>query len=936
MGKLQDYQILLENHFSDLKGSRSTDYPIFSFEHGLTVESVNEIKSIVSEVKFFSSEFWLVWVLYATECGYEYDGGEYWETFQKDLKYDWGHDIRGSLRAWFNKFQKTYNGVKPQGRWAEHFSIIAWPITHAIVPRYLQLQLAKKLYELRYALKQARDLSPNQIGEILTQNSSDTTERFQIFLQQQEIVGRLAIAILFDKEDANKGDSHILGRTLQRIIGDLEQHTLAKSWLKEARRVVTQAPSRIELKSRTPSLPIGKTEALNFERQLSATPILVKTNDDSYSLGVQFDGFDRLAKKDTELSAFLLKYRSKISGACDNNPPGWLIRGLPKKILSKAPILGEPPITFVGASNSRIENLIRADCNFLTTDISIFKVNSDQSASHLRGRVIRVGWKNGYYLVTRRNISPKPFLSQVQLNCDGFYCLHINTEYPFEREDRDFLSQNGIELSKNVFITPIGFIPIEWDGEGYAEWMNTDLITLKIEDNFKVDRYEAILDGVKTIHESVDEKTTYININNLEPGMHRLKINAVEMKGWESISSAEIDIKIIDRASYVKPISKKSFIATILPDSKNLDDFWEQNLNIELFGPTGHQVELGLVLKSSNNLIIHNASIGKFTFPINQIDFRKQVSKFVSIDRNVLAYVEAGSADLLIDGKELGGYRFHFSRHVKPLRWGTLSSTQDIQIKLVNELDSIDSNGQTISFYPFTDYMNASEDYDPETSESYTTVIGSGGLYSVSSGNHFDNVVVGSRRITGGLQSLNPIRELMIPDYSSVRVEDVFRTIDVLGLWSGARCVGPLSSIRKSSVLKELKKYLVGQIATPGWVRRERDFLRSGNIFVIQSSNLAQRSSKAFEYFSNIRVGEIDLELMPDMFVSMIKRSGVSSDTNLIKCAFFLAVIPESLYIQNMEKSELTTHINELRSNLSLLQLARLLYLLWFMENKVD
>ena len=169
-----------------------------------------------------------------------------------------------------------------------------------------------------------------------------------------------------------------------------------------------------------------------------------------------------------------------------------------------------------------------------------------------------------------------------------------------------------------------------------------------------------------------------------------------------------------------------------------------------------------------------------------------------------------------------------------------------------------------------------------------------------------------------------------------VRVEDVFRTIDVLGLWSGARCVGPLSSIRKSSVLKELKKYLVGQIATPGWVRRERDFLRSGNIFVIQSSNLAQRSSKAFEYFSNIRVGEIDLELMPDMFVSMIKRSGVSSDTNLIKCAFFLAVIPESLYIQNMEKSELTTHINELRSNLSLLQLARLLYLLWFMENKVD
>ena len=60
----------------------------------------------------------------------------------------------------FRKFRQIYNGVVPSGPWAKHFSIIAWPITHAVLPRYLQQQFARALYDLRFMLLQLTLSSP--------------------------------------------------------------------------------------------------------------------------------------------------------------------------------------------------------------------------------------------------------------------------------------------------------------------------------------------------------------------------------------------------------------------------------------------------------------------------------------------------------------------------------------------------------------------------------------------------------------------------------------------------------------------------------------------------------------------------------------------------------------------------------------------------------
>lgn len=143
---LEKWQERLEGHFASLAHSRSASgLPTFALEHGLEDHELEGIAShLLSRLKagFPLSTHWLLWVIYATERGYSYAGDEYWHSFEEQTP-NWSLVDRDRVVPWFTKFHKTYHGVVPSGPWASHFKIIAWPITHAILPRYLQRQFAR-------------------------------------------------------------------------------------------------------------------------------------------------------------------------------------------------------------------------------------------------------------------------------------------------------------------------------------------------------------------------------------------------------------------------------------------------------------------------------------------------------------------------------------------------------------------------------------------------------------------------------------------------------------------------------------------------------------------------------------------------------------------------------------------------------------------------
>src|SRR6202035_977905 len=130
---LDAWQSRLEDHFGKLAESRSgSGFPIFALEHGLDHAELDEIGDLLrSELATGKrlSPRWLLWVVYATEQGYGYDGTEYWISFEENTPYWRGYAGARRLRSFFSEFQKSYNGVIPSGPWADYFCNISGPIT---------------------------------------------------------------------------------------------------------------------------------------------------------------------------------------------------------------------------------------------------------------------------------------------------------------------------------------------------------------------------------------------------------------------------------------------------------------------------------------------------------------------------------------------------------------------------------------------------------------------------------------------------------------------------------------------------------------------------------------------------------------------------------------------------------------------------------------
>lgn len=125
----------LDHHFRELGEQRARrGSPIFALEHDLTPA---EMALLVAEVhtcvrnNALPRDSWLPFVVYTAEVGYKFSGDEYWPTFQERTPHWSENGDPYYVREKFRSFAELYGGARPEGRWAKHFSIICWPITHA-------------------------------------------------------------------------------------------------------------------------------------------------------------------------------------------------------------------------------------------------------------------------------------------------------------------------------------------------------------------------------------------------------------------------------------------------------------------------------------------------------------------------------------------------------------------------------------------------------------------------------------------------------------------------------------------------------------------------------------------------------------------------------------------------------------------------------------
>ena len=470
---LQSLNSRLHRHFEALATTRRESYfPVFALEHGLERNEFEQIGLGLQEYRKSNpnsmEQYWLLWIVYAAEVGYKYKGSEYWPTFEEKIK-DWENQDRYKIRDWYRKFHLEYYGVVPTGQWAEHYTLICWPITHSILPLYLQTQFARALNDFR-ALE---TLDPETIGHKIATNVFMPTTRFQEFLQQEELIGRIALALI-DKE-TSFGNQLIHEITLARIVGDLYNHSASREWLKETRNRFADRFKGIGQGKWPPKKTNGTkpiTDINFYKYNISPRLSLRHSGNDIWSVMLDFPSFHKISSINPSIKSFLNNTRCELNGGNDMKPRGWILSSHRRGILHTWPDFGKPLIKFE-KSDSLIEQLLNAECRMSPGPIWLFRIRNDGTATQILGKNVRPNYN--YVVVTTEDFpQPTEVMSTCDLDCKGASAFRLNIPAQISTELHIWLKQIGLEVNRTIQVWPSGLPYNYWDGEGNCECLTTD------------------------------------------------------------------------------------------------------------------------------------------------------------------------------------------------------------------------------------------------------------------------------------------------------------------------------------------------------------------------------------------------------------------------------------------------------------------------------
>ena len=837
---LREWHTHLAAHFAELRESRLKDglgRPVFGLEHGLDPAEVQALEQAARAALRYrgpSQLHSLVWVVYSSELGYRYSGDEYWQTFERDTP-GWDQSgYRYSLRNYFRQFQREFNGAVPSGVWADHFSIICWPITHAVLPKDLQLQLASILYDLRNQFSRDVLESTEALGELIATRSWSATSRFQNFVQETQLVGQIAAALLL--QDESEGSGLIHPKTLKRISEDLDQERQAREWLRRARQFAGE-----RVRTRSLGLPNRITPTPSESRldqaRAAVTDLGIEPRLILRSGGSSGESWDVLLEI-PDLSHVLLRFpqTAEVLSGSRCTVAGSSGRPLARKRL----LYGPQPIPLVRwpqwdevllqfeQNDPQLDFLLRTECLLRPGPKWLFRIASDGLAHECRSLRVRPGER--YILVSATDqVSPNHHTTAIELNCDGVHGALIDLPKVLPLDWEEALRYLGLEQSRTVEVWPAGLAPVAWDGEGYGEWLESEVPCLGILSDHPLAALSVRVDtpgndGLDLTSVEPGEPV-FLELPQLSVGLHRLHVSAQNAAGGHTGQVGDLDIVIRIREErsqpqIVSPIGPLS--VQIDPPSPTLEQLWEGQVDLSLQGPTGRSVETNVSFSESYAkapFFAHRLS--PILFPIRPDDWRDHFSNHLQSRKDAQdAYDAARICTLEFAAGELGEFKLLLERAFTPLRWGVRRRNSGYLVRLFD--DSGDPEPAVLSRWSFErPCVEESLSFDSEFQ-----LQESGGMI-VARTERFDAAIIVP-------PALNRIRLEDLRLQPSIEryersMDSVGRLVDILEIWGRARLPGDLlSAIRQRLVLRGLLGELFRLICGARWARAESQFIDKG------------------------------------------------------------------------------------------------------------
>lgn len=887
----------LAAHFAGLREARAPhQYPIYAIEHPFDAVAIASLKQALSDrlrqQRTLEQSHWLCWTVVAAEIGYTFDGDEYWDTFGEELStwQSYGGDRR-QIRRWFRSFAKQFGGYHPSGRWASHFSIIAWPITHAVLPQDLQQDFARLVYELRAELAERAQAGVTTIGEILRASGRHArSSRFEVFLEQTDLTGQLVLALR--DEDVQTDVPRLWPATMERLVSDVGRTQNARDWLRETRKVLRDARSRVA-SGLTPRSH-GQVQSPT-ERSVGRCSIIAQqTPDGGWRLFVTLPDFASIS---SFLNIDLRREEGTVSFLDETTQlPLRSLLGLSKRQRPLTQLTSDPrEVLRVHAEPSWSVQLSQS-CQLIGGPRWLLRVQSDGVARQVLGHHVRAG--EDYLLACADSVDGKLEtrlgLARVNTETRGIKLYSLSVPRHFSTDFDSALVAFGLGRVHSTVIEPVGLVP-RYDGDaGRTTWLASEEPILSLHADSVSSEFVVAIDGEQPSRfQSNSSSPTLIGLGRLPLGRHRVSVTTVVNAAHaEEVSQAEeIEIEVRSPTSWLHADARAlGFRVALEPENARIEELVSGEAFVSVIAPPGRKAAFAANTYSVRGQLREHFDLGSINLPASQNAIKQKIARLGQEPASEEIHASA-RVEITITLEELGMQSLVFPRKVKPLRWVVQRNGASRTVRLINdhgddtEIEvmryNIDRPDRKISLT--VDDCLAGILLEPH-----------GALFSAHlNGQAYRAAICVSHTALNALANLGVVVRV---DSELATPKKIPRLLALRRLWSGASWQGQLVSHRKSQVLGELDDALVTAACGSPWGTRYALYRRDPEADL---SVLQQEVGGSPGFASRMRntnfLHSIGGMAPVDAFIEWAKRYGISDDPGLAKFAFTLAFRPTDL-----------------------------------------
>lgn len=818
----------LEAHFCALRASRDKaagpGFPIFGLEHGLPEGELTLLARTVQatvERRQLTSASYLPVIVYATEVGYDYTGEEYWQTFSARTP-GWAQlDDREYIRWGFQEFARRFGGARPSGAWAKHFSIICWPITHAVLPLDLQHQFARLLFDYRSALTSAVLADPAELGLWVAARAWSFSPRFQNLAQNTELLGQIASALLVGEGEQSP---YLLDTTLARIADSLTAHREARMWLRAARSSASHIRTRGFRSPGTPAVAGGEVPDRTAD-EVPGRPRLPAATDPTAFLRLTGNGWEAclrlpnlsvLAERLPGLHEHLGRFRVVVAGTAGAPLARrkLLVPGQ-EVALAEWPDRRVPLLQFEGSGTEKANGLLADQCVLSPGPPWLFRVQEPGFAAEVRGKFVRPG--RCYVLLgpAAGACGDMPtWMTRTTSATAGVTAYDVRVPAVISDSDVKHIRSLGLSVVSDVVLRPAGIVPSEWDGEGAAGWLAGEDASVAIGSNHAVTKCAITIDGEQPafLNWPGNDAEFYVALRGLAVGEHDVRV---------ALFPADNDLPLVEGNLLVSVLTaqprpsagtiREGLLLVANPAQPALGELWDGRAAVELLGPASTQVTMTAALERGNGTRLASSRF-RVRVPVGSAQWQEIMAREI---RGCVAfqdhYDEAEVLVLAAAHPQLGAAQLRCDREFVPLRWIVSKDRNGDYARLI---DNTESRSVKIIRYSFAAPAVAeSIALSPEAPVRWPA----GGLLLARASDFESSVIVPPR-----VQRPADLQRKPQLASSPATARTILDAVALSALWASASLPGnPFARYERQGVLRAITSRLASSVSGARWSQLE-------------------------------------------------------------------------------------------------------------------